>query len=234
MQTPPRAVTVYEPHLTVGDEHFAVRYVGYRANDILLHLFGRNWRDRAETVEFRALDGYVSRIPVSRFLKERAFIVFARKDGAPFTVSNIRQNEKDVPLAPYYLVWDNISNPALLAEGARNWPYQVKEVKLVSLSDGALLPKGLDPRFREGAALIRTHCLNCHKVNGFGGEKFEGNLAKAAKDYRAADFFRLLLTPAAERGDSTMPSLSDRLTGAERRGTAGAILGYLKAVPVLP
>ena len=115
VQTPPRAVTVYEPHLTVGDEHFAVRYVGYRANDILLHLFGRNWRNRAETVEFRALDGYVSRIPVSRFLKERAFIVFARQDGAPFTVSNIRQNEKDVPLAPYYLVWDNIANPALLA-----------------------------------------------------------------------------------------------------------------------
>ena len=110
----------------------------------------------------------------------------------------------------------------------------MKEVKLVTLSDGALLPKGLDPRFREGAALVRTHCLNCHEVNGFGGEKFGDNLAKMAKDYRAADFFRLLLTPAAERGDSTMPSLSDRLTGAERRGIAGAILGYLKAVPVLP
>jgi len=234
MAAPPQAFAVYEPHLSVGDRHVAIRYVGYPAVAVFERVLGRDWQSKGETVEFRALDGFISRLPVRRFLKEKAYLVFARQDGAPFTVNNLQQNEKDVPLGPWYLVWDNVANPALIAEGARNWPYQVNEINLVTLSDAALLPKGLDPRFRPGAALVKTHCLQCHKVNGFGGEKSEGNLAEIAKDYGRADFLRLLLVPAAERGDSTMPSLSDRLSDAERRRIAGAILGYLKAVPVLP
>ena len=234
MPTPPQAFAVYEPHLSVGDRHVTIRYVGWPAVAVFERLLGRNWQKRGEAVEFRALDGYVSRLPVSRFLRERAYLVFARQDGAPFTVDNLRQNEKDVPLAPWYLVWDNIGNPALIAEGARNWPYQVKEIGLVALSDAALLPKGLDPRFRPGAALAKTHCLTCHKVNGYGGEKFAGNLAEIAKGYDRADFFRLLLVPAAQRDGATMPALSDRLPEAERRRIAGAIFDYLRAVPVLP
>ena len=104
-----------------------------------------------------------------------------------------------MPLGPYYLVWDNMGNPALLAEGARNWPYQVAEVNLVTLSDTALLPDGLDARFHEGAALAKSHCLNCHMVNGYGGEKFEGNLAEIAKDYEEAEFVSLVLAPGCQR-----------------------------------
>ena len=234
MRTPPQAFAVYEPHLSVGNRHVTIRYVGYPAVAVFERILGRDWRSRGETLEFRALDGYVSRLPVRRFLRGRAYLVFARQDGAPFTVDNLRQNEKDVPLAPWYLVWDNIGNPALIAEGARNWPYQVKEINLVTLSDRALLPKGLDPRFRPGAALVKTHCLTCHKVNGYGGEKFVGNLAEITKDLARADFLRLLLVPAAQRDGATMPALSDRLPGAERRRIAGAIFDYLRAVPVLP
>ena len=117
----------------------------------MARLFGKDWQEQARTVELRALDGYVSRIDVARFVEETAFLAFARADGAPFTVDNLRQNQTDVPLGPWYLVWDNISNPAPLAEGASNWPYQVHEVKLVSLSDGALLPEGLAADLREGA-----------------------------------------------------------------------------------
>ncbi len=154
--------------------------------------------------------------------------------GAAFTVDNVEQNQMDVPLGPYYLVWDNISSPALLAEGARNWPYQVKEVHLVSLSDDALLPAGLDARFREGAELVRTHCLSCHKVNGFGGAKFEGNLAEIMKDYGRADFLHLVLTPASARSGATMPALSDRLSEAERQRIAESMFDYLRTVPVRP
>ena len=234
MGTPPQAFAVYEPHLSVGDRHVTIRYVGYPAVDVFERLLGQGWQARGEPVEFRALDGFVSRLPVRRFLKEKAYLVFARQDGAPFTVNNIQQNEKNVPLAPYYLIWDNIANPALIAEGARNWPYQATVINLVTLSDKALLPKGLDPRFRPGAALVKTHCLQCHKVNGFGGEKFEGNLAELAKALERADFLRPLLVPAAEREGATMPALSDRLPEAERQRIAGAIFDYLKAVPVLP
>ena len=230
---PTGTVTVYEPHLSVGDTHVAVGYVGYPARDVMAHLFGEDWHGQAETVEFRALDGYVSRIAIERFLTVDAFLVFAREDDSPFTVDNLGQNQTDVPLGPYYLVWDNIGNPALLAEDARNWPYQVAEVNLVTLSDAALLPQGLDARFHEGAALTRTHCLSCHKVNGFGGEKSKGNLAQIAKSFAELKFVRLVLAPKSVLSKTTMPPLSDRLAEDERERIAKALFDYLTAIPVL-
>lgn len=138
-----------------------------------------------------------------------------------------------MPLGPYYLVWGNIGNPALLAEGARNWPYQVAEMLLVTLSDAALLPPDLDERFHEGAALARTHCLSCHMVNGFGGEKHEGNLAEITKDYEEAEFVALVLAPLPVLDETTMPALSNRLPDDERQCIARALFDYLVAVPVL-
>ena len=233
MAAPPATLTVHEPHLSVGDRRVAIGYVGYPAVDVMARLFGTDWHEQARTVEMRALDGYVSRIDVARFLEDTAFLAFARADGGPFTIDNLRQNQTDVPLGPWYLVWDNISNPALLAEGASNWPYQVHEVNLVSLSESALLPDGLAADLHEGAELAKTYCLQCHKVNGFGGEKFPGNLAALARVRAEPDFIRWVLNPSAVRSNTTMPPLSDRLPDAERRRIAKALFDYLTAVPVL-
>ena len=233
MGAPPTTLAVHEPHLSVGGRRVAIEYVGYLASDVMARLFGNDWHEQARTVELRALDGYVSRIDVARFLEDTAFLAFARADGAPFTVDNLRQNQTDVPLGPWYLVWDNISNPALLAEGASDWPYQVHEVNLVSLSDAALLPEGLAADLHEGAGLAKRYCLQCHKVNGFGGEKFPGNLAALARVHSEPDFVRLVLNPSSVRSNTTMPSLSDRLPEAERRRIARALFDYLTAVPVL-
>ena len=233
MATPPATIAVHEPHMSRGDRHVTIEYVGYRAVDVLAHLFGEDWQEQAGTVELRALDGYVSRIDVARFLKEAAFLTFARSDGAPFTVDNLRQNQTDVPLGPWYLVWDNISNPALLAEGASNWPYQVHEVNLVSLSDAALLPEGLADNLREGAELAKRYCLQCHRLNGFGGEKFPGDLAALSRVHAEPDFIRWVLNPSAVRNTTTMPPLSDRLPDSERRRIAKALFDYLTAVPIL-
>ena len=138
-----------------------------------------------------------------------------------------------MPLGPYYLVWDNISSPALMSEGARNWPYQVQQVALVSPSDRALLPDGLAFEFHEGARLAETYCLQCHKVNGFGGEKSPVNLARSGKVLSEADFIVLVLNPSSVRPNTTMPPLSDRLSEGERRRVAKAVFNYLRAVPVL-
>ena len=233
MGTPASTIEVHEPILSAGDRQVMVEYVGYPAADVMAQLFGAAWHSRAETVELRALDGYVSRIDAARFLKESAYLVFARADGAPFMVDNVRQNLTDVPLGPYYLVWDNVSNPALLVEGAVNWPYQVHQVNLVSLSDSALLPDGLAADLHEGAELARRYCLQCHKVNGYGGEKFAGNLAHIARVHPEPDFVRWVLNPSSVRSNTNMPPLSDRLPDAERRRIAKALFDYLTAVPVL-
>ena len=233
MGTPAKTITVHEPHLSVGDQRVAIEYVGYPAVDVMATVFGEVWHEQARTVELRALDGYVSRIDVARFLDDTAFLVFARADGAPFTVDNLGQNQTGVPLGPWYLVWDNISNPALLAEGASDWPYQVHEVNLVSPSESALLPEGLAADLHEGAGLAKRYCLQCHKVNGFGGEKFPGNLATLARVHPEPDFVRLVLNPSSVRSNTTMPPLSDRLPEAERRRIAKALFDYLTAVPIL-
>ena len=233
MGTPAETVTVYELHLSVGDDLVAADYVGYPAVDVLARLFGTDWHTQGDTVEFRALDGYVLRVAADRLLTIDAYLVFAHADGSPFTVDNLLQNQTDVPLGPYYLVWDNIGNPALIQEGPGTWIYQVIDANLVSLSDEALLPAGLDARFHEGAALAMTHCLNCHMVNGYGGEKFEGNLAEFAKVYDEADFISLVLAPLSVLEETTMPPLSPRLDEDDRQRIAEALFDYLVALPVL-
>ena len=162
-------VPVHEPHLSAGDSHVAIEYVGFQANRVMACLFGEDWQGQGRTIEFRALDGFVSRVEVRRFAEESVYLVFAPQDGAPFTVDNVEQNQISVPLGPSYLVWDKISSPALMLEGTRNWPNQVREVRLVTLADEALVPAGINAGFLEGAELVRTHCLSCHNGDGFGG-----------------------------------------------------------------
>ena len=66
----------------------------------MARLFGKDWHEQARTVELRALDGYISRIDVARFLEDTAFLAFARADGGPFTIDNLRQNQTDVRSGP--------------------------------------------------------------------------------------------------------------------------------------
>ena len=233
MGTPPVTLAVHEPHLSAGGRRVEIEYAGYPAVDVMASVFGEDWHEQGRTVELRALDGYVARIDVARFLNDTAFLAFARADGAPFTVDNLRQNQTDVPLGPWYLVWDNISNPALLAEGASDWPYQVHELNLVSLSESALLPEGLGAGLHEGAELAKRYCLQCHKVNGFGGEKHPGDLALIAKSYPEPEFTRWVLDPSSVRSGTTMPPLYHHIPDPERRRIAKVLFDYLAAVPIV-
>ena len=231
MGSDPVVVEVFEPHLSVGQNHIAVEYVGYPAETVLSVVLGQDWRDQGDAIEFRALDGYVSRIEMAKFEPEKAFVVFSREDQANFIVDNIAQSQKNVPLGPYYLVWDNISNSDLLAEGAGNWPYQVSDVLPFTVSDDALLPTGLEARYRRGAALAKMHCLNCHRINGYGGDKFEGDLAAITKGLARAYFVGWVLDPSSIRSGTTMPALPAQMGEAERVQTATALYDYLTHMP---
>lgn len=73
----------------------------------------------------------------------------------------------------------------------------------------------------------------CHKVNGFGGEKHPGNLAVIARAYLEPEFTKWVLDPSTVRSDTTMPPLYHHIPQAERLRIAKALFDYLTAVPIL-
>lgn len=229
----PKPIEVFEPHLMQGSGDAArVRYLGWPIERVLGHLLGNDWASKNPEIEFRALDGYVSRVPVARFRQYRAYLVHARADGAPFKVDVIAQNEKNVPLGPHYLIWDNTTDAALKAEGATWWPYQVASISSVADTLAALLPGDLASRFTEEATLSAKYCLSCHKLNGYGGDKHPIDLAERVRDMKAQEFERWVLDPNAVRPGTTMPALRPDQSPAERLELARRLYLYLRAMPV--
>jgi len=233
---PPQDISVVEPHLSVAGAQVRRSYRGYPAERVLRLLLGPDWDQQAQReIEFKALDGFIARVPVQRFLRHRAYLVFARSDGQAFSVDNLAQQQKDVALGPYYLVWDNIGRPALLAEGGAVWPYQVAEISLREIDPAALLPAGTDSlRWAPQAALAQKYCLSCHQINGFGGAKMPLNLAVRAKLMDSRTWQGWLLQPQALKPGTAMPALPDSLPAAERLAIARQLHDYLKALPVAP
>jgi len=228
----PVTITVYDPHLTTDAGPLAVDYQGYPFSRVAEAILGKGWEGGAQELEFRALDGYVSRIPMTAFLRHGAFLVFARADGAPFLVDNLAQNEKDVPLAPYYLVWKDIEDAGILAEGISLWPYQITEIKLSAGPDAALMPEGFDRTFKPVAEFARNNCLTCHQINGYGGEKMPGNLAEMARQLSAEKFAAWVLNPSQVKPGTTMPALTHALSEDERARAAADLYAYLVAIPL--
>lgn len=237
LKSPPQAVAVIEPHLSVKNEPPVRRvYMGYPAAQVLAQLLGADWQKAQHDIEFRALDGFVARIPAERFAKYRAHLVFAQAEPqAPFTVDNKAQGEKDVPLGPYYLVWDNIAAPELQAEGGALWPYQVAQISFSQATPAALLPPGISAeQWAQHAALAQKFCLSCHQINGFGGDKMPLNLAVRAKLLDERTWRVWLLSPQAFKPGTSMPALPETMAHAEREAIATKLHAYLKALPVLP
>jgi mono/diheme cytochrome c family protein len=231
---PPSAVTVYEPHLATTGGSARRTYLGWRFSDVASTLFGANWQNQGDTVEFRALDGYVSRVAVSDFTAHSAWLASGLRDGGEFTVDNLLQNETGIPLGPYYLVWENIEDREIFERGASIWPYRVAEILTITLSTTALLPDGLDPTVVGGAEIARVHCLNCHMLNGFGGNKVEGDLAALTAAFDADGFRAWVLYPNMRKPDTTMPAIAPSLPEDERAALAEQLWAYLAAMPREP
>src|SRR5262249_40068637 len=70
----PETIDVVEPNLTRGTKTTRVRYVGWPIERVLDLLLGPGWAQKDIDIEFRALDGYVSRVPAERFRQYRAFL----------------------------------------------------------------------------------------------------------------------------------------------------------------
>ena len=165
------AIKVIELH--EADEHKTntVTYTGIPLETLLQYLYPKTWKTFDGEIYFYALDGYLSIVNAQTAREGEAYMVFARADGQPFTVDVKSQQENDVPLAPFYLVWDNLKDPDLLRSNSYAWPYQVFRMELVSdtLLQQSLLPANATPEVQAGFEAYKKNCLNCHTINGFGG-----------------------------------------------------------------
>jgi hypothetical protein len=227
MAVPPVEVEVVEPHLTDGKHQQHVIYLGYSVDRVFPTILGKSWKDQAAYVEFRALDGYVSRIPVARFDRYPAYLVFRKSGSRDFSVDNRQQHEANVSLAPYYLVWDNIHHPDLIEQGGTYWPYQVSEI---SLTQAYERDRALGKATRDTLELEK-YCLSCHRVNGYGGNKSPLDLAEQAKALGREKFLAWVLDPAAVKPGTSMPALSPALPQAERQALAARLFEYLNSLP---
>lgn len=169
-------------------------------------------------VEFVCQDGYISRIPSDKFLHYQAYLVMAKQDGSAFKVDVHAQQQQDIALGPYYLVWDNLRSKPLQQLGSYHWPYQVTAIHIKPYQ-GAIAQ----------AKLANDYCLTCHQLNGDGGRVLPINLAQIGQRYSQQQFIQLVLNPAASKPNSNMPALNPQLSQAQRQRIAEQLYQFFNS-----
>jgi hypothetical protein len=165
-KVPVAQVTVWEPH-----EDKNVTYEGFDARKLFAAVYGDEWKEIDE-VMLKCVDGYQPVLPRDRFDRHANYLAFRRLDQEAFNVQNRFQAEKDVPLGPFYLVWDNLKSKELRDEGANAWAYQIVGVDLVTFADRfprLSPPKDASDEAKKGFLAFRENCMSCHTINGEGG-----------------------------------------------------------------
>jgi mono/diheme cytochrome c family protein len=141
-------------------------------NAVMDAAYGKDWR-KSEDILFTCADGYQPIVPASEFLKHEAYLAISVPGAKDFTVISKGHDNKPVELGPFYLVWKNLGDAVLMAQGPNYWPYQITTVDLARFADKAVKlapPATAKQDAKEGFALFRKICLGCHTINGEGGQ----------------------------------------------------------------
>ncbi len=225
---PAQQVRVWDPY-----ELREIELEAFPMNAVLDATFGARWRERDEIL-MTCKDGFQPSVPVQRFLKHRAWLAFRRIDQRDF---ELLEHDVTPPvrvnLSPYYLVWANLDDPQVRAEGDLGWPYQLVAVEPVDFQ--AHFPKlappaGAGEPVRQGFLAFRSYCLPCHTVNGEGGRVGpELNYPMNVTEYwHAPALRRWILDPRSVRSRAAMPSIAPGL--ADREGMVDTVITYLEAM----
>jgi len=221
-----RTLAVHEPY-----EDRRVRFEVVPAGPVLdAHL--PRWRD-AEELVFVCADGYRAGVPVSRLLRHEPHLAFAR-EGGDFAIDKPVGGEVErVPLAPAYLVWENLEDPVVRAEGDWGWPYQIVGVEIADLDaryGGMTVPDHASEDARRGFVAFRRYCARCHAINGQGGDVGpELNYPASVTEYVDARWLRRwILEPLSVRHGTPMPGLPRGVP--DRDAVAEDLVAYLDAM----
>lgn len=160
-------VHVFEPY-----EQREVAFLALRLDAVLDAIYGTRWRSEEELL-FTCRDGYQPTVPVARVLAHRAWLAFERPGTPAFSIEKLESGRvQDVSLAPFYLIWENLADATVRAEGDYGWPYQLVGVELIRARDRfpqLAPPADASPAARRGFREFRIHCSRCHPLNGEGG-----------------------------------------------------------------
>jgi mono/diheme cytochrome c family protein len=232
--SPLETVKVFEFH-----ENRERSYQAIDLKKVFDRVFGPDWR-KEDDVVFRCSDGYEPVIPVGDLVRHAVYFAVDAADGAPFEFAPKPPKPGPIRYGGFYLVWKNLGDEALLSEGDRNWPYQVVSVDLVRFADRypKLAPPARSAKaIREGFALYRTHCVNCHTLNGEGGSASGIELNRpvsVTRYWRREWLLRWIEHPAKVRESAKMPpymtSTTHALPKVEERRQIEKIVRYLEAM----
>jgi mono/diheme cytochrome c family protein len=132
-----------------------------------------DWRKEGNVV-MTALDGYAARVPAVRFDEFEGYFAIARRN-QPFRITmNPQREPEEIQLAPLYLVWKDLGTEAARLEMANFIPYQAYEFNLVSdkkLYERITPSDQASASVRHGFQVFKSHCMNCHRIQGAGAEK---------------------------------------------------------------
>jgi hypothetical protein len=70
----PVTLSVIEPHLSTPEHPVAVDYLAFPAPVVISAAVGPEWEAKTKTIEFRAFDGYVSRIDIARLANGKTYM----------------------------------------------------------------------------------------------------------------------------------------------------------------
>jgi mono/diheme cytochrome c family protein len=224
-------IKVMEPHMKCGEVNCTVTYVGIPLVKLMQYYFPGTWEGFNGFIHFYASDGYLASVNANKARKQDAYLTFERADGKPFIIDNERQNERDLPLGPFYLVWDNLRNEDLQKQGAYGWPYKVVSIELLPASAyDKLLSADATPAARAGFDDWKTYCMNCHRIDGVGGMKNPVNLRQLVNGKSRDELRAWINSPGSIRPGTTMPPLNVHLGKQERSQVIERIIDYLESL----
>ncbi|MEZ4451965.1 MAG: hypothetical protein R3B09_21055 [Nannocystaceae bacterium] len=210
-----------------------VVFEGLPAEALLDAVYGPAWRGEGEVL-FTCRDLYRPSVPVRRFLEHRAFLALRRPERAAFTLDKPQAGEiKAVGLAPVYVVWENLEDAEIAAQGDYGWPYQVITIDLGDFAER--FPR-MTPDPDAGAEVMagfqsfRHHCMPCHAINGDGGTLGpELNFPVSVTEYFDEGWLRRWIDdPASVRHRSRMPRPT--LRERDRAAIIDDLIAYLRAM----
>ena len=208
-------------------------------NAVMDAAYGKDWR-KSEDILFTCADGYQPIVPASEFTKHEAYLAIAVPGAKDFTVFSKIHENKPVELGPFYLVWQNLGDAVLMAQGPNYWPYQLTTVDLVRFADKAVKlapPATAKQDAKEGFALFRKTCLACHTLNGEGGQAsgVELNRPVSVTRYWNKEWLaKWIASPKSVRETSKMPDYESesgyQLPAGVRAKQIQQIIAYLESM----